>query len=553
MPDYSDPKRAVAYRFTLSLFARSGNQIKTVPTLAAGDVKVSKDNGATANITTLPAETPASSGILQVDLSATEMTADLVTVIFRDAAGAEWNDVAIHLAPAVRQMADLAFPNTSGRGMDIDASGGVEVGSFQTGAITAAAYAAGAIDAAALAADAGTEIAAAVWDRVLSGATHNIASSAGRRLRQLDAASITDGTAQAGASNSITLAAGASATNEIYDENLIVITEGTGAGQTRVIVEYNGTSKVAIVNRTWEVTPDNTSVYEVIASAQADIAQHGLAQAGAASSITLASTASAVNDVYVGAHVYLSTSTGSGQTRLITAYNGTTKVATVSPAWVTNPGANTVYKIIPVGRSIVESLGVQAKADIQAEATSALNAYDPPTNAEMVTRTLAAADYATAAALTVVDDFLDTEVAAILAAVDTEVAAIKAKTDLIPAAPAAVGDIPTAAFIADAVWDEATAGHTTAGTTGKALTDAGSAGDPWATVLPGAYGAGTAGKLVGDNINAPIATVDTVVDAIKAKTDSLTFTVAGQVDANIQYVNDVQVNGTGATGNEWGP
>jgi hypothetical protein len=36
---------------------------------------------------------------------------------------------------------------------------------------------------------------------------------------------------------------------------------------------------------------------------------------------------------------------------------------------------------------------------------------------------------ATAAALATVDDFLDTEVAAILAAVDTEVAAIKAKTD----------------------------------------------------------------------------------------------------------------------------
>lgn len=41
--------------------------------------------------------------------------------------------------------------------------------------------------------------------------------------------------------------------------------------------------------------------------------------------------------------------------------------------------------------------------------------------------------------------------------------------------------------------------------------------------------------------------------AVKAKTDSLTFTVAGQVDANIQYVNDVQVVGTGAAGNEWGP
>jgi hypothetical protein len=50
--------------------------------------------------------------------------------------------------------------------------------------------------------------------------------------------------------------------------------------------------------------------------------------------------------------------------------------------------------------------------------------------------------------------------------VDTEVAAIKAKTDLIPATPVTVGDIPTAAVIADAVFDEPTSGHTTAGTYG---------------------------------------------------------------------------------------
>lgn len=47
--------------------------------------------------------------------------------------------------------------------------------------------------------------------------------------------------------------------------------------------------------------------------------------------------------------------------------------------------------------------------------------------------------------------------------------------------------------------------------------------------------------------------LDTEIAAIKAKTDSLTFTVAGQVDANIQYVNDVQITGTGQTGTEWGP
>ncbi len=53
--------------------------------------------------------------------------------------------------------------------------------------------------------------------------------------------------------------------------------------------------------------------------------------------------------------------------------------------------------------------------------------------------------------------------------IDTEVAAIKAKTDNLPAAPAAVADIPTAAIIADAVYDEAISGHTTAGTYGDKL------------------------------------------------------------------------------------
>lgn len=48
-----------------------------------------------------------------------------------------------------------------------------------------------------------------------------------------------------------------------------------------------------------------------------------------------------------------------------------------------------------------------------------------------------------------------TDLATVAGYIDTEVAAIKAKTDLIPASPAAVGDIPTAAAVADAVWDEA--------------------------------------------------------------------------------------------------
>jgi len=52
---------------------------------------------------------------------------------------------------------------------------------------------------------------------------------------------------------------------------------------------------------------------------------------------------------------------------------------------------------------------------------------------------------------------------------------------------------------------------------------------------------------------AALATVDANVDAIKLTTDKFVFTIAGVVDCNIQRVNDVTVNGTGAAGNEWGP
>ena len=43
------------------------------------------------------------------------------------------------------------------------------------------------------------------------------------------------------------------------------------------------------------------------------------------------------------------------------------------------------------------------------------------------------------------------------------------------------------------------------------------------------------------------------VNAIKVQTDKLVFTVANQLDCNVQYVNDIQVTGVGSAGNPWGP
>jgi lysophospholipase L1-like esterase len=75
------------------------------------------------------------------------------------------------------------------------------------------------------------------------------------------------GTAQAGAASTITLASGASGTNNAYSSanrnNWIWITGGTGAGQVRRITGYVGATKVATVDVAWVTTPDSTSTYEI--------------------------------------------------------------------------------------------------------------------------------------------------------------------------------------------------------------------------------------------------------------------------------------------------
>lgn len=68
------------------------------------------------------------------------------------------------------------------------------------------------------------------------------------------------------------------------------------------------------------------------------------AQAGAATAITLDAAASAVNSFYNNALVILTGGTGVGQSRFISAYDGTTKVATVA-TWATNPAAGTTFAI----------------------------------------------------------------------------------------------------------------------------------------------------------------------------------------------------------------
>lgn len=82
---------------------------------------------------------------------------------------------------------------------------------------------------------------------------------------ELKAAGITrSGTAQAGAAGTITLDAGASAVDDYYNNQVLVITGGTGAGQARILSDYVGSTKVATVNGNWATNPDNTSTFAVV-------------------------------------------------------------------------------------------------------------------------------------------------------------------------------------------------------------------------------------------------------------------------------------------------
>jgi hypothetical protein len=75
------------------------------------------------------------------------------------------------------------------------------------------------------------------------------------------------GTAQAGASGTITLAANSSAVNDAYTGMVITITGGTGSGHVGLITQYVGSTKVATVAAyTTNFVPAASSQYSIAAN-----------------------------------------------------------------------------------------------------------------------------------------------------------------------------------------------------------------------------------------------------------------------------------------------
>src|SRR3990167_10206195 len=124
MATYVPPKINTAYVFYISLVSQANTKVfQANPTLAAGDFNVATEDGAPGGLGTTPTVDADFTKRVKVTLAAGEMNGGNVTLICSDAAGAEWCDLTINIQTSARQVDDLAFPVTSGRGLDVTATG----------------------------------------------------------------------------------------------------------------------------------------------------------------------------------------------------------------------------------------------------------------------------------------------------------------------------------------------------------------------------------------------------------------------------------------------
>ena len=259
---------------------------------------------------------------------------------------------------------------------------------------------------------------------------------------------------------------------------------------------YASGAEYALVLYPASITVDSQAPSAVIAQwsmarKASGIAHQGTAQAAAAGTITLSSTAVATDDYYKGDVVFIASGTGIGQSRYIVSYVGSTKVATITPNWTTTPDS-TSY--------VMTFIGVSATADANVVAWSGTTVPTPDT-----------AGYPK---VTVKSGTGTGELSVAAGVVASSVSSVAANA--ITAAAIASGALTAAKFATDSIDANALAA--------TAVTEMQS-------------GLSTAAALV---------TAQTAITAIKTTTDKLTFTVANQVDANMLSVKNVALIGDGA-------
>lgn len=315
-----------------------------------------------------------------------------------------------------------------------------------------------------------------IWDEVITGANHNVNASAAKFLREASQAVAITGTAQGGTASTITLESGAVTANDLFNGERVSIIEGTGEGQSRLIIDSAITTDVVTVAHNWTVNPDNTSVYAIM-GAEVDLRAVAEQSVSATATVDFDDLATIEGDLSDGGRLDLIidailADTNELQTDdipgLIAALNDPTTAAIASAVWsAATRTVTAATNITSDGSAITSSSGsvtVGTNSDKTGYSISGtlttLDALDTAQDSQHST---------TQSAIAALND---PTAGAIADAVWTEAIADHSGTvgSTAEALNAAGGGL-TAAAIADAVLDEALSGHTTAGTLGKAISD----------------------------------------------------------------------------------
>jgi hypothetical protein len=358
------------------------------------------------------------------------------------------------------------------------------------------------------------------------------------------------GTATAGAAGTITLDAAASASDDFYNSAIILLTGGTGVGQSRIISDYVGSTKVASVNGNWATNPASGTEFVIIpfgsvpgataptaaenADAVWDEARAGHVGAGSFGEYVLADVVRISGDSTSADNLESYTDGTTPIPANATQLSGDSTAADNAEAFFDGTGyagtGNTIPNVTTVtnltNAATAGDLTATMKASVNTEADTALTDYGAlkPT---VASRTLdvtatgeAGIDWAnigsptTAQNLSATNIDVDQVVASVSGNVGGNVAGsvasvtgnvggnVTGSVGSVAADGITSSSLATSAVneIVDQTWDEAIAGHLGAGSTGAALNASGAAGDPWSTALPGAYGAGTAGHILGNMV-----------------------------------------------------
>jgi hypothetical protein len=146
-----------------------------------------------------------------------------------------------------------------------------------------------------------------IWDEPLTGATHNVANSSGKRLRQTTAFQQIDSTVIDASATTTTFVTGlTSSVDNFYNDSMLVFTDGALAGQVRAIYDYIGATKTIILEEALTSAPVNGVAFAVVSLHIHPVSQ---IQSGLATAAALATESTKINRIEA---VATGTVTGAG-------------------------------------------------------------------------------------------------------------------------------------------------------------------------------------------------------------------------------------------------